>query len=132
MKVIALFGVIAIALSSNLSSAQEMTDSAIKERIKPVGSVHVSGSSAEAGVAAARSGQDIYNTACVACHGSGILGAPRLNNANDWQPRIDERGFDGVWQNAINGYNAMPPRGTCANCSDEEIRAAVKYMTKEI
>jgi cytochrome c5 len=35
-----------------------------------------------------------------------------------------------VWQNAINGINAMPPRGTCADCSDDEIKAAIEHMTE--
>ena len=112
--------------------AKDMSEDAIKERIKPVGSVHVAG--AQAAVAAdagPKSGADIYNAACVACHGSGVLGAPKLQDAGDWQPRL-EKGFDTVWQNAIDGINAMPAMGTCGSCSNDDIKAAVEYMIEGI
>lgn len=112
--------------------AKDMSDDAIKERIKPVGSVHVAGAqSAAAADAGPKSGADIYNTACVACHGSGVLGAPKLHDAADWQPRM-EKGYDTVWQNAINGINAMPAMGTCGSCSNDDIKAAIDYMIEGI
>ncbi len=120
----------AVVLAVFAVNAQEMSDDAIKERIKPVGSVHVAGAAAAA-PAGAMSGEDIYNKACVACHGAGVLGAPKLQNAADWQPRL-EKGFDTVWQNAINGFNAMPARGTCASCSDDDIKAAIEYMIEGV
>lgn len=133
VKTKALLGMLVIALGMTSATAQEMTDDAIKDRIKPYGSVNVAGAKAEnAGGSAARSGEDVYNGACVACHGSGVLGAPKLHVAADWQPRLDERGLDGVWNNALNGINAMPPRGTCGDCSDEEIKAAIEYMIEGI
>ena len=132
MKVKALIAM-TVALGLTTAHAQEMTDEAIKERPKPYGELNIAGAAAAgAGASAARSGEDVYNGACVACHGSGVLGAPRLHNAADWQPRLDERGLDGVWQNALNGINAMPPKGTCANCSDDEIKAAIEFMIEGI
>nr|WP_240612800.1 c-type cytochrome [Alteromonas flava] len=123
----------ALLFSALTLNAQEMKDEEIAERIKPYGSVHVAGAEA-AGAAAAgpRSGQDIYNQACVACHGSGVLGAPKLQVAADWQPRLDEKGYDTVWENAINGINAMPPMGTCGDCSNDDIKAAIDYMIEGI
>jgi cytochrome c5 len=115
-------------LSALTAQAQDMTDEAIKARIQPIGQVHVAGaktaSSADAGP---RSGADIYTKSCVACHTSGVLGAPKLQDAADWAPRL-EKGFDVIWQNAINGINAMPPKGTCGSCSDDDIKAAVEHM----
>ena len=112
--------------------AQVESDDAIKSRIEPVGEVYVAGAKAQgATVSGPRSGTDVYNNACVACHGSGVLGAPKLQNAGDWSPRL-EKGFDTVWQNAINGINAMPPRGTCGDCSDDEIKAAIEHMIEGI
>lgn len=125
----------ATALTVFAVQAQEMSDDAIAERIKPVGEVHVAGAAAEgaaAGGGGAKSGEDVYNQACVACHGSGVLGAPKLHVAADWQPRLDERGLDGIWQHALDGFNAMPPRGTCGSCSDDEIKAAIEYMIEGI
>lgn len=104
----------------------------IVKRIKLVGSVHVAGAAA-AGAAAAgpRSGADIYNSSCIACHGAGVLGAPKLQDAEGWAPRM-EQGFDTVLANAINGINAMPPMGTCGDCSNDDIKAAIEYMIEGI
>ena len=122
-----------LALSTVSLNAQEMSDEEIAERIKPYGSVHVAGAQAASAAAAGpRSGADIYNQACLACHGAGVLGAPKLQDAADWQPRLDEKGFDTVWQNAINGINAMPPMGTCGDCSNDDIKAAIEYMIEGI
>jgi cytochrome c5 len=124
-------GMSAVVLAVFATQAQEMTDEAIKERIKPVGSVHVAGAQAAA-PAGAMSGEDVYNSACVACHATGLLGSPKVHTAAEWQPRIDERGFDGIWQNALNGFNAMPAKGTCTKCSDDDIKAAIEYMIEGI
>lgn len=125
----------AAALTVFAVQAQDMSEEAIAERIKPMGDVHVAGAASEsaaAGGGGAMSGEDVYNQACVACHGAGVLGAPKLQVAADWQPRLDERGLDGIWQNALDGINAMPPRGTCGQCSDDEIKAAIEYMIEGI
>lgn len=112
----------------------QMTDEDIAERIKPVGNIHVAGAAAqaEASGGGAKSGEEVYNSACIACHGAGVLGAPKFQVAAEWQPRLDEKGFDTIWKNAINGINAMPPRGTCGSCSDDEIKAAIEYMIEGI
>lgn len=111
------------------AQSQDMTDDEIKARIKPVGQVHVAGAKAEVASSGPRSGADIYNKSCVACHGVGVLGAPKLQDAADWAPRL-EKGFDTVWKNAINGIGGMPPKGTCGDCSDDELKAALEYMTE--
>ena len=113
--------------------AQEMTEEekAIAERIKPVAKVNLASAAAQ-GAAGARTGQQIYDQACAACHTPGILGAPKNQVAADWQPRLDEKGFDGVWQNAINGINAMPPMGACGDCSEDDIKIAIEYMIEGI
>ena len=135
MKLKTWLTVAATALTVFAAQAQEMSNDEIADRIKPVGQVHVAGAAAEGSAGAAggaKSGEDVYNSACVACHSAGVLGAPKVHVAADWQPRLDERGLDGVWQNALNGINAMPPRGTCGNCSHDEIKAAIEYMIEGI
>ncbi|HLV77429.1 MAG TPA: c-type cytochrome [Marinobacter sp.] len=110
----------------------------IRERIKPVGEVCLQGEDCgEAAAAPApaassgpRSGSDVYAAACTACHASGVAGAPVLGDAGQWASRID-KGMDTLIDHAINGFNAMPPKGACASCSDEEIVAAVEYMVEE-
>jgi cytochrome c5 len=56
-----------------------------------------------------------------------VAGAPKTGVAADWAPRIAQ-GEDTLVTHAINGIRGMPPRGTCATCSDDEIRNAVKHM----
>lgn len=133
MKVKLLSG-IALLTAVVFAAQAQMTDEEIADRIKPHGKVTVAGAEAESAAAAggAKSGADIYNQACVACHGAGVLGAPKLQDAADWQPRLDEKGLDTVVLNAINGINAMPPMGTCGSCSNDDIKAAVEYMIEGI
>lgn len=112
---------------------------AIAERIKPVGTVCVEGEECGDGAAAGaggataaapRSGDEVYTAACAACHASGAAGAPVLGNTSQWAPRIS-KGMQTLVKNAITGIGAMPPKGGCFNCSDEEITAAVEYMVDE-
>ncbi|MCF2949281.1 cytochrome c5 family protein [Paraglaciecola aquimarina] len=118
-------------LVTTSAHTQDMTDDEIKSRIQPVGQVHVAGAVEETASSGPRSGADIYNKSCVACHSVGVLGAPKLQNAGDWSPRL-EKGFDQVWKNAINGIGGMPPKGTCGDCSDDELKAAIEHMIEGI
>jgi cytochrome c5 len=115
-----------LSMNAIASNKADMSDEAIKARIKPLGTVVVAGAVAEV-AGGARSGADVYTASCVACHGAGVLGAPKLNDAAGWTPRL-EKGMDALLSNAINGINAMPPKGTCMNCSDDEIKAAIEHM----
>jgi len=116
---------------SVMAFSQDMSREAIAERIKPAAQVRIAGEEAMAGKQAQaggeRSGEQIYSQACIACHSTGVLGAPRKGNADDWAPRLAQ-GMDIVLEHSINGLNAMPPRGTCTKCSDEEILAAIEFM----
>ena len=106
--------------------AQEMSEDDIKARIQPIGKVHIAGAKAEV-ASGPRSGSDIYAQACVACHSVGVLNAPKLQDAADWAPRLAQ-GFDTVWKNAIDGIGAMPAMGTCGDCSNYDIKAAIEHM----
>ncbi|BAP15439.1 cytochrome C [Alcanivorax sp. 97CO-5] len=78
----------------------------------------------------ARDGAQLYRQYCVTCHGSGALGAPGVGKEHRpyWSHEIEEDGFDALVLDAINGFNSMPPRGGCFDCSDDEIRSTVIYM----
>lgn len=78
-----------------------------------------------------REPEKIYNQYCVACHAQGVAGAPKLDDTAAWQERLDARGHDGLVQSSMNGLNAMPPKGTCSNCSQEEMEATVDWMLSE-
>ncbi len=118
-------------------TAQATTDDAIAERLKPVGDVCVMGQEckgvgavASAAGGAARTADDIVAKHCGACHTPGILGAPKIGDTAAWKERADrDGGLDGILAKAISGINAMPPKGTCADCSDDELRAAIQQMS---
>lgn len=120
-------------LSVSAASVQDdMSREAIAERIKPIGKHYVAGESSAAEESSGpRSGQQVYDKFCTACHTSGVQGAPKINNAADWEDRLAQ-GMDTVLKHAVEGYNAMPPKGTCSDCSEEEIQAAIDYMVEDI
>jgi cytochrome c5 len=68
-----------------------------------------------------------YRASCFACHNVGAGGAPKLDDKADWDSRL-EKGIDGVMANVINGVNAMPAKGLCFTCTDDDLRAIVDYM----
>lgn len=105
----------------------------IRERIKPVGTVCAGtacdgADAAPAAASSGRSGEKVYSTACVACHGSGLLDAPKKGDTAAWDKRF-EQGEATVLKHAIEGLNAMPPKGTCGDCSDDELMAAINFMS---
>lgn len=127
----AVAGLLAV-FSSVGTHAQTDREKALIERIKPVGEVCIQGKSECAAPVAAvasgpRSGDAVYTSACVACHDAGVAGAPKTGVAADWTARIAQ-GPETLVSHAINGIRGMPARGTCMNCSDEEIKLAVEYM----
>jgi cytochrome c5 len=77
-----------------------------------------------------RTGQQIVQTQCVKCHGTGLDGAPRIGDKGAWIERA-KLGFDSVVRSAINGHGAMPARGGMANLTDAEMRSAVTYMFQQ-
>ena len=116
------------------SGPNERMQAKILENIKPVGQVNVGAVSATAAAPAAaagpRPGKDVYNGSCMACHGTGVAGAPKVGDKAAWSARAS-KGVDGLLKSAISGLNAMPPKGTCGACSDDELKGAIKYMLKE-
>ncbi|MGM0951672.1 MAG: c-type cytochrome [Pseudomonadota bacterium] len=125
---------VGLAAGTALASVEDE----IRDRIAPVGEVCVQGDDCgsesaapeESASSGPRSGSEVYDAACTACHASGAAGAPILGDADAWGPRID-KGMETLTDHAINGFNGMPARGACSDCSDEEIVAAVEYMVDE-
>lgn len=76
-----------------------------------------------------RAGEQIYQDYCVSCHGGGWQGAPVTNDKRDWETRL-ANGADALLRNAREGINGMPPLGTCMDCSDDELKAAILEMLK--
>ncbi len=118
-------------------NAVPSTPEEVAARLRPVGQVTLAGETppASAPAPAAVQEQDpgaaTYQQVCSACHGTGAAGAPKLGDQAAWAPRA-ERGIDALLETAIQGKGAMPPRGTCATCSDEDLRAVIRYMLAEM
>jgi cytochrome c5 len=68
-----------------------------------------------------------YTTTCMACHGAGVLGAPKFGDKAAWKPRI-AKGKPALYTSAINGIKMMPPRGGNPSLKDDDIKALVDYM----
>ena len=111
------------------------TNAEILERIRPIGSLNVAEPADEAvadtGPREPREGQEIYSSYCQACHAAGVAGAPTFGNEEAWAPRV-AKGMDTLYASTINGLNIMPPRGTCPDCTDAELRASVDYMVDAV
>lgn len=132
-KMFGIILVLGLAIGSAIANSETAPAAdAIKERIAPVGSVCMSGDDcaaapAPAAAAGPKSGKDVYSGFCVTCHGSGLMGSPKMGAAADWAPRA-AKGMDTLYTHAIAGFNSMPAKGMCAACSDDEIKAAVDHM----
>lgn len=79
---------------------------------------------------ASADGKKIYETKCFTCHTSGVAGAPKLGDKAAWAPRI-AAGDAAMMEIVIKGKGAMPPKGTCMDCSDEDLKGAVDYMVEK-
>lgn len=130
-KLLASMGLMVVLAGSALTLAA--VEDEIEDRIKPEGSVSIAGESqeqAEEKSGGDRGGEEVYSAACGSCHDSGAAGAPKLGNTGDWASRF-EQDTETLYEHAINGYNAMPAKGGCSDCSDQEVKNAVDYIMAE-
>lgn len=148
--IIMLLGHLATGNVSVDRSNPAFSDQTVAKRLKPVGTLvfasdspqpEVSATASPGGAAgmppapAAASGEGdkiktIYTSSCAACHGTGAAGAPKLGDKAAWVPRI-KAGAESLYNSAIKGKNAMPPKGGNASLSDSDVKAVVDYMVSE-
>jgi cytochrome c5 len=74
-----------------------------------------------------RDGKAIYDSTCVACHGTGVAGAPKAGDKAAWAPRL-KAGMDALYASALKGKGAMPIKGGNMSLGDPDIKAAVDYL----
>lgn len=119
--------VIGIQTSRPVDTDPAAANAVVEARIKPVGEVALKGS---ASAPVAKSGEQVVNEICIACHGTGALGSPKIGDNGAWGPRIAQ-GFDTLVKHALEGIRAMPARGGNPDLSDIEIASAVAYMANK-
>lgn len=109
-----------------------LDEDAIAKRLTPDAVVVVEYGTSVAPVAAVSGdiGKKRYEYTCKMCHDSGVAGAPKFGDKAAWQPRLGE-GMETLIKHAIEGYKAMPPKGGCLTCDDEEIKKTVEYMVSK-
>ena len=121
----ALAATLALLLSTGCTETETTTHQDAASTQAPT-ETPVADKPAETGTASA-DGQRIYQTSCQACHATGAAGAPKLGDKDAWAPRV-AKGNDALLLSVKNGLKAMPPKGACMSCSEEELRAAMEYM----
>jgi cytochrome c5 len=108
-------------------SAHVVSEEAIVKRLKPVAQVVVAEGS---DVPGQKTGKQIVDSTCSACHATGALNAPKIGDAAAWGPRIGQ-GFEHLTQMAITGIRAMPPKGGNPQLTDQEVARAVAFMANQ-
>lgn len=115
-----------------------MDENSIAARIKPVGEVNFNAvapapaspggaAGAQGAAAPAKSGEQVYQSVCGACHGAGLLNSPKVGDKAAWKARIAQ-GNATLYDHAIKGIRAMPAKGGNTSLADGEVKAAVDYM----
>ena len=150
---IAIFA-LARVVASNTQDKQVLTEADyfknVEQRVAPVARVAVAGkdnsaleikpeggaAAAGAGAGAAqlpKTGAELFQQTCSACHGQGIGGAPKAGDKAAWAPRI-AKGKDTLYQHAIQGFQGssglMPPKGGRADVPDDLVKQAVDHMVQ--
>lgn len=82
-----------------------------------------------AGVQAAQDPEAVFNRSCGACHNGQLPMAPKKGDAAAWEPRM-KQGMETLVQHVTNGFNAMPPKGLCNDCTAEDYQAVIEWMSK--
>lgn len=113
------------------STAETTTAEEAEAETAPVDETTAEEASTEAEGAplAASAGKDLYESTCKVCHEAGLLNAPKLGDAADWQPRIAQ-GKETLYKHSAEGFNQMPPQAT-GDVSVDQVHAAVDYMVAQ-
>ena len=116
------------------TSVNVVENKPVEENVQPVAEVKIAESSTPTDNNSQEnsliSGEKISQVNCILCHGSGVMGAPKIGDAAQWEARIAQ-GKDKLIEHAIKGINMMPAKGGNAALSYEEVAAAVIWMANQ-
>lgn len=121
--------------SNNDAASKNMAVGTMEDiamRLKPVitiDSILASSAGSGSGGMAQKSPQQLYEGACLACHASGVAGAPKVGDGAAWQARLGD-GIDALLTSAIKGKGAMPPKGG-STYTDDQLRLVIEYILAE-
>lgn len=124
--IIMLANLVTAGISSN-SGSDAQSPEAIATRIKPVAGFKLVDANAPK---VFKTGQQVFESTCTACHTAGVAGAPKLGDKAAWAPFI-QKGYDDLIKNALHGIGAMPPKGGNPSLADFEVERAVVYMVNK-
>lgn len=102
-------------------------EEAVAERLRPVGEVVLG--NAPGAAAEPRTGEQVFETVCKTCHGTGVAGAPKAGDAAAWAPRIAQ-GFEALLNSALKGKGAMPSQ-LSGGTTEYELARAVVYLANQ-
>jgi cytochrome c5 len=139
------------AIGANTFARIQSSPQAVLERIQPFGQARVgkpetvaaapageasaapaqpAAPAAAPAAAAGQGGEAVYSKACIACHSTGVAGAPKVGDKAAWEPRLAQ-GLDTLFNSSLKGKGAMPPKGGNMSLSDDDVKSAVQYMLEK-
>lgn len=134
-----IFGILGNILADVYSNPEQRAEQIARlraERLQPVGNVRTASepglvttaAATSGGSGDARSGQQVAEQVCSACHTTTFMNAPQMGNKEQWAPRA-EKGLDTLVTHVMQGFGNMPAQASVVD--KKEARAAVKYMVEE-
>src|SRR5690606_15182253 len=109
------------------AGSDTLTEEAVNRRIAPVAGFEFVDANAPK---VFKTGEQVFQAVCTACHTAGVAGAPKFGDKAAWAPFI-EAGYDTMLNVALHGKGAMPAKGGNPALSDYEVARAVVYMANE-
>ncbi|CAM5200653.1 Cytochrome c5 OS=Castellaniella defragrans OX=75697 GN=HNR28_002738 PE=4 SV=1 [Castellaniella denitrificans] len=106
------------------AGSDSQSEEAIARRIQPVAGFKLVDADAPKVL---KTGEQVFQSTCSACHGTGVAGAPKFGDKDAWAKYI-KQGYEDLVKNALHGIGAMPPKGGNASLDDFEVARAVVYM----
>jgi cytochrome c5 len=123
-----LFVIYVVTKSPETAKPKALDRADIVDNIKPLAQVELA--KVDDGPAVIKTGEEIVNQACAACHAAGVMGSPKLGDAGAWTDRIAQ-GYETLTKHAIEGIRTMPAKGGNPDLTDNDIAKAVAYMANQ-